>query len=107
MEKTEPVVTIDGEALRVVFRLYAGGRTAIELRDDLGCPYSKCTVNVPEVDLEDNEVIIKNYAENAGQLELLQEAGIIGPVKRDVAVSQHVNAQVCDLLVDTSDEGLG
>ena len=42
---------------------YRNGRLALELIDaEDGCPVMTATVNLPEVKLEENEVIIKNYS---------------------------------------------
>jgi hypothetical protein len=64
---------------------YGNGRKALEIIDsEDGFPVMVATVNIPEVPLTENEVIIKNYSENEGVLEFLQENGIVGPVKREV-----------------------
>ena len=53
---------------------YRNGRLALELIDaEDGCPVMTATVNLPEVKLEENEIIIKNYSENEGVLEFLIE----------------------------------
>lgn len=51
---------------------YRNGRLALELIDaEDGCPVMTATVNLPEVGLEEDEIIIKNYSENEGVLEFL------------------------------------
>jgi hypothetical protein len=59
---------------------YSNGRRAILLVDDVpGAPVAKATINMPEATLEDDEVIIKDYAENEGMTAALVEAGVIEP----------------------------
>jgi len=60
----------------VVFDKYHNGRTAIRLVQN-GSPYATATINDDDVDLRDDEVIIKNYSENKGILEALERAGIV------------------------------
>jgi hypothetical protein len=77
---------------------YPNGRTSIKLIDaEDGCPVMTATTNVPEVELAENEIIIKNYSENEGVLEFLQENGIVGEVKRTIGVG-FVSAPVVELL---------
>lgn len=76
---------------------YGNGRRALEIIDsEDGCPVMVATVNIPEVPLAENEVIIKNYSENEGVLEFLQENGIVGPVKRQVGTG-FVSCPVVDV----------
>lgn len=56
---------------------YSNGRQAIKLITEEGEPYCMATVNVPALALANDEVIIKNYSENEGVLEVLSRAGII------------------------------
>lgn len=53
--------------------IYAnGGTTALCLRcADTGEPFMDITTNIPDIDLEDDELLIKNYSENEGVLEFL------------------------------------
>ena len=77
---------------------YSNGRTVLELIDSMdGAPVMVATVNVPEVSLGPTEVIIKNYSENEGVLEFLQEHGIVGEVKREVGIG-FVSCPIVDLL---------
>ena len=56
---------------------YSNGRTAMTLIDtEDGAPVMVATVNVPETDLNEGEIIIKNYGENEGVLEFLVDNGI-------------------------------
>ena len=77
---------------------YSNGRTAIELIDaEDGCPVMVATINVPDAELAEGEIIIKNYSENEGVLEFLQENEIVGPVKRNIGTG-FVSCPVVDLL---------
>ena len=72
----------------------SNGRTALELIDvEDGSPVMVATVNVPDAHLEPDEMIIKNYSENEGVLEFLQENNIVGPVIRTIRTG-FVSAQV-------------
>lgn len=53
--------------LELVAREYQGGRIAIQAIDlSDHCPFGTLTVNVPEVELEEDEIIVKTYSENEG-----------------------------------------
>ena len=57
---------------------YSNKRTAIQLNDiKTGLPVAVSTVNMPAVELEKFDVLIKNYSENEGMKEALMEAGVI------------------------------
>lgn len=77
-------------------------RLAIQLIDagDFS-PVATATVNLPEVELADDEVIIKDYSENEGMLEALMEAGLVSaPVRH--AEAGFVTVPVCKFLGDAS-----
>jgi hypothetical protein len=83
---------------RVRFNRYTGNdRLAIQLVTEAGEPLLTATVNVPCYPLEDNEVLIKSYAENAGVLECLSEACVIAPTGITLEVG-HAIAHVCRFL---------
>jgi hypothetical protein len=59
----------------------SNGRIALQLIDaEDGSPIMTATVNIPDVPLQSDEMIIKNYSENEGVLEFLQENKIVGPI---------------------------
>lgn len=63
---------------------YGNGRLALELviaegQEGEGEPMAVATVNLPDVRVPDGAVFIKDYAENAGMMNALAEAGVIGP----------------------------
>lgn len=88
-----------GYTLSIEMTRYAGNdRPAIQVIDmEDGYPYCMATVNMPDMDLADNEVAIKNWSENEGILECLQANGVIGPVKRRMPTG-FVYVDVVDLL---------
>jgi hypothetical protein len=81
------------------FGKYGNGQTAITLFDlEDGEPVSTATVAVRD-SIGSNEVVIKDYSENEGMLEVLQKAGVVSEPKRVIS-SGYVDLFVCDLLVD-------
>ena len=88
-----------GYTLSVEMTRYAGNdRQAIQLIDtEDGDLYCTATVNMPDMDLGDNEVAIKNWSENEGILECLQANGVVGPTKRRMPTG-FVYVDVVDLL---------
>jgi len=88
-----------GYTLSVEMTRYAGNdRQAIQLIDtEDGDLYCTATVNMPDMDLGDNEVAIKNWSENEGILECLQANGVVGAVKRRMPTG-FVYVDVVDLL---------
>lgn len=70
-----------GCVLSVVKSTYLNnGRIALELVDaETGEPMAKATMNIPEAKLAADEVLIKDYSENAGMVKTLIEGGVIEP----------------------------
>ena len=94
------------EADVYVERYKNNGRIAIELIDpDDGEIIAVATINIPQVDLQKNEVIIKNYSENEGMYQALLKAGVIGPAKYYVE-SGFVTCPVCDCLLPVNETTL-
>jgi hypothetical protein len=89
-------VKFNGKDLEVIFGKYSNGQTFIRLCTLDGAPYATATINDPDADLLENEVIIKNYSENEGILESLEEAGILVPVY--LLSYGHANGVVCKLI---------
>jgi len=78
---------------------YNNGRTALQLMDvDTGELILVATVNFPDVHLEPNQVIIKNYSENEGITDVLMEGGIIGPPLNKI-LSGFVTVNIHELLI--------
>lgn len=81
---------------------YTNGRKALMLVDASdGCPYATATVNLPDVLLEDNEILVKDYSENEGILNFLTENNIVVPTDKGVQ-SGHVWIPVCILNPESS-----
>ena len=94
-------VIFNGTKCDVVFGEYENGRTAIRLTEN-GSPLATATFNDPEISLEDNQVLVKNWSENKGMVDSLVEAGIV-----EKASSTYIpigrfdsEAWVCNLLKD-------
>lgn len=82
------------------FKQYSNKRTALELVDYITNELiAVATVNIPDVPLESDEVIIKNYSENEGMDTVLINAGIIGPPRRSVQTG-FVIVPICKLLIN-------
>lgn len=87
--KQAKMTTVDfiGYKCRIEFSQYQQGTAKLQLWDVLShAPCATATVNIPGVHLEEDEVIIKNYAENAGMLSALVRAGVVAPTGRTVPV---------------------
>lgn len=95
---------LDNIEIEAVFRKYPmNDRWAIELiSKEEGIPYAVATVNLPDVELEEDEVIIKNYSENEGILELLEKEGIVKRTGRSVKTGW-VTVPVCKILKGIED----
>ena len=70
---------------------YGNYRKAIKLVDDTnGELVAVATVNLPNQDIPDNCVFIKNYSENAYMVKAMMEAGIIKPFNLGFVQSGYV-----------------
>ena len=83
---------------RLGFGRYRNGRLAIALYDTHGAPFATATINVPAMPLAPNQVLIKDYDENAGLLAALEDAGIVRPTGVRCRLG-YVQADVCQLLI--------
>ena len=83
------------------FGKYHGNhRTAIELVcHNTGELIATATVNVPSIELKENEVIIKDYSENQGMFQALFNAGIV-KLNRIDTQSEWVDFHICELLIE-------
>ena len=73
---------------------YANGNKAILLIDDVdSSPVAYATDNVNDVELADNEVMIKDYSEIKGMLDALQDSKVVERVV-DVVQSGYVDIPV-------------
>lgn len=79
-------------------RYIVNQRISITLIDHVyKTPIAIATVNIPNIDLNYNEVAIKNWAENKGILETLIEAGIITKPHKQIKLNEFVTADICFL----------
>jgi hypothetical protein len=76
---------------------YANGRVALVLMDAEG-QVASATVNLPEHDIQANEVIIKTWSENATMLDFLIRNRICADTGREITTG-FVKARVCKLLI--------
>ena len=93
-------INFSGYECFVMHRTYPqNNRHAIELIDTEDCiPVAVASVNIPEVPLEDDEILIKGWSENEGMDKVLIEARIIGPELRK-ELTGFVYATVHKLLI--------
>ena len=80
------VVKFYGEELTPVLNRDVNGQNAIQLVDRDGAPFMMASI-AHDINIADDEVIIKNYSENEGILEALIEAGIIDKPYCEVPVN--------------------
>ena len=75
-----------GYACTLQWARYGNGRAALRLVDaETGEPLATASVNVPDEALADDEMCVKDYAENAGLLDDLVRAGIVEATGRFVS----------------------
>lgn len=75
---------------------YANGRVALILMSEEG-QVACATVNLPEHDIQANEIIVKTWNENEGMLEFLSRNQIAVPTGREISTG-FVKARVCKLV---------
>ena len=95
----QPSFSPEPVTVKTSFARYMNGSTAINLIDcEDGMPYAVATTCMTNVDLNPDEVTIKNWSENEGILEAMIKAGIISePIK--TIPSGYVQVPVCKLLI--------
>jgi hypothetical protein len=90
-------VNFYGVECNVQFNEYENGRTAILLMEG-GTRYAVATVNDPDVPLESNQVLIKDYSENSGILDALVSAEIVTRTEDYVLMGPYgAKAWICNL----------
>lgn len=102
--KDNRTVNFLGINCKIIAEQYqAGGRVALQLiaaQNDKdreiykGEPITTATVNIPCCNIESDEILIKNYSENEGLLEILENAGIVKSTGKYVE-SGWVQVPVC------------
>lgn len=91
----------DRDLVTVFLFTYENGRKGIQIHDaEDGMPYMTASVNVPGAPLSDDEVIIKDYSENAGILDFLVDNNICTKLNREVQVG-YTMCSVCHLLPES------
>lgn len=75
-----------GYDCKIEYGSYPNGRTAIRLVGEDGLPVATASCNIPEADIPEGTTFIKDYSENTGILNVLEEAGIVK--RTDVRVKQ-------------------
>ena len=95
----EGTVQFKGWTCNVVKHTYSNGRPALQLYAvDDGIAVAKATVNVPEIVIPDTLVLIKDWAENEGILNVLVSEGIVKDTGHQIQCG-YVYANVCELLI--------
>lgn len=93
----------DWNCIVVLDKYTSNDRTAILLLEkETGDNIAVASINLPKYDLKDDEVIIKNYSENEGILEVLIEAKIISEPSVMIQTG-FVKCPVCKLLIKQND----
>ena len=90
-------VTFLNTPCHLQFGRYTNGRLAISLYDVDDKPFATATINVPAMPLAQNQVLIKDYDENEGLLEALDNAGLVRTTGVRCRLG-FVQADVCHLL---------
>jgi len=89
------------EECDILFGTYDSGRISIRLMCADGEMMACATVNCPEIVLKKNEVIIKDYSENAGILAALIESGVFVDTGKIVPVG-YAEGVICRLTPEAS-----
>jgi len=92
-------VKFNDQECDVVMSRYPNDNIAIQLYAD-GTPYSTATLNDPELELEADQILIKDYSENEGMVKALQEAGIVQPLYPHPVGTFGASTWVCEILED-------
>lgn len=91
-------IQLFGEECSIVKSRYSNNRIALQAYDSIGIPMATLTVNLPEEDIKNDEVAIKDYAENQGVLNVLKQQKVVGETIRYVN-SGFVSIPICKLLI--------
>lgn len=98
------IFNYQGERVLISRAQYNNGRVALVLKDLMGLLYTKVTVNIPEEELKDREIIIKDYAENTGMLQWLLDNNIVS-IPHDFVPSGHIICVIANLLPEIEWKG--
>ena len=93
------IISFWGNKCKVHIAQYSNKRIALELLDiNDNTSIAIATVNLPNIDLQKDEVAIKNYSENEGILDILINAEIISKPLYSVK-SGFIDIPICKLLM--------
>jgi len=77
---------------------YPNGQLAIFYRDSDGEPVAELSVSEDTIELESNEIILKNYAENTQIAQKLLDSQIFIPTDRFVLIGSSL-CPICKIVV--------
>lgn len=87
----------DGEEIILSCGIYSNGRLAIQsFSKELGEPYAVLTVNIPEYELQDGEIIVKTWNENENFSKAVFKTGLFINTGKKVSTG-FVEAEVWEL----------
>jgi hypothetical protein len=81
------------------FSKYQDGTIALRIFDEYDHPLMTVTKNVPGCSLKKNQILVKNYSENEGILECLEEQEIIERTGM-LCSSGFIDLHICNLLIE-------
>lgn len=102
MKKNNTIVQFKDWQCVLEFKSYSNKRIAIQLVDaEDGSPIATATVNLPDKELKEGEVFIKDWSENEGMLRALCVAKVVEQVEwpRNTVRTGFVEAHRCKLLI--------
>lgn len=79
------------------FYKFNNDRHALIIEDEQGT-IAQCNVNIPEIPLAEDEILVKNYSENEGMLDLLIREKVVEDTGRRIQ-SGFITLPVCKILV--------
>jgi hypothetical protein len=83
---------------KVCITRYSNDKIAIQLFDvEDNSTVATASINLPHIELEKDEVIIKDYSENEGLLQVLLDAKIVETTGKSINVG-YVKVQICKLI---------
>jgi len=98
-ENIMKTINFNGFTCTVNITKYADGNNAILLNDAAdGSPVATASVNMPDANIPNGHVCIKDWSENTGMLNTLVEAGVVIDTGRTIP-SGFVEANVCMLAI--------
>lgn len=82
---------------KLVWGKYPNNRDVLEIKSTFGNIIMRPSVNIPNVLIESDQIIIKDYSENEGILQCLMDHGIISAPLYEVN-SGYTFCYVCNIL---------